>query len=314
MWSWVSLDRPFRIRMTAGSAAADKGHRRRRPATGCESDPGRHTPLRPSIPVHLEARHLKPSPTRHPRSTASGMHRPPGGSTMVHMGRARVGAGLAIAALLLGGCGAALPGDQTDPTSSTATSSTPAPPRVGGGGKDALSAAYGPAFPLTLRRTGGMAGFDDHVVLDLDGRVHVETRTVHGRVCTLGAPQLRQLVALLATLRLGPRPSEDLPSGDAPAGETGAVSPDPVTRPDHHLGDRPRGAPDRPQRPFARRGLRAWSAPSSATSRSRCPRPPAARRRRSPPSRPLPERSRPERSARCAGLTRHTHEVGMPRG
>ncbi len=59
---------------------------------------------------------------------------------MVHMGRARLGAGLAIAALSLGGCGAASPGDQTDPTSSTATSSTPAPPRVGGGGNDALSA------------------------------------------------------------------------------------------------------------------------------------------------------------------------------
>ena len=150
---------------------------------------------------------------------------------MVHMARARVGAGLAVAALLLGGCGAVSPGDQTDPTSSTATSSTPAPPRVGGGGSDALSAPHGPAFPLTLRRTGGMAGFDDHVVLDLDGRVHVETRTVHGRVCTLGAPQLRQLVALLATVRLGTRLSEDLPSGDAPAGESGAVSADPVTDP-----------------------------------------------------------------------------------
>jgi len=150
---------------------------------------------------------------------------------MVHMGRARVGAGLAVAALFLGGCGAASPGDQTDPTSSTATSSTPAPPRVGGGGNDALSAPDGPAFPLTLRRTGGMAGFDDHVVLGLDGLVHVETRTVHGRVCTLGAPQLRQLVALLATVRLGTRLSEDLPSGDAPAGESGAVSADPVTDP-----------------------------------------------------------------------------------
>jgi hypothetical protein len=76
-----------------------------------------------------------------------------------------------------------------------------------------------------------MAGFDDRVVLDLDGRVRVETRTVHGRVCTLGSPQLRQLVALLATVRLGPQPSADLPSGDTPAGETGVVSPEPVTDP-----------------------------------------------------------------------------------
>ena len=150
---------------------------------------------------------------------------------MVHMGRAHLGAGLAIAALFLGGCGAASPGDETGPTSLVATSSTPVPPRVGGGGNDALSAPYGPAFPVTLRRTGGMAGFDDHVVLDLDGRVHVETRTVHGRVCTLGPPQLHQLVALLAALRLGPRPSDDLPSGDASPSEPASASPDPVTDP-----------------------------------------------------------------------------------
>lgn len=154
---------------------------------------------------------------------------------MVHMGRARLGAGLAIAALLLGGCGAVSPGGSADPTSATATataaSSTSVAPRVGGGGDDALSAPYGPAFPLTLRRTGGMAGFDDRVVLDLDGRVHVETRSVHGRVCTLGAPQLHQLLALLATLRLGPHVSDDLPSGVAPPGEAGAVTPDPVSDP-----------------------------------------------------------------------------------
>ena len=177
---------------------------------------------------------------------------------MVHMGRARLGAGLAIAALFLGGCGAASPSGSADPTSATpATSSTPVRPRVGGGGNDALSVPYGPAFPLTLRRTGGMAGFDDHVVLGLDGRVHVETRTVHGRVCTLGATQLHQLVALLATVRLGPRLSDDLPSGDATSWRDRRGQPRPRERPDHHLGDRPRGAPDRPQRSFTRRDLRS---------------------------------------------------------
>jgi hypothetical protein len=38
-------------------------------------------------------------------------------------------------------------------------------------------------------------------------------------------------VALLATVRLGPRPIDDLPSGDATPGQTSAVSPDPVTDP-----------------------------------------------------------------------------------
>ncbi|WP_330475664.1 hypothetical protein [Terrabacter sp. C0L_2] len=108
--------------------------------------------------------------------------------------------------------------------------STSTQPRVGSGGSDAASPSYGPAFPLTLRRTGGIAGFNDRIVLDLDGRLHVETRSVHGRVCTLAPTQQRQLVSLLATLRLDPS-AAGLPTSD-PAGGQGPVGPDSPDAPD----------------------------------------------------------------------------------
>lgn len=126
---------------------------------------------------------------------------------MVSMGRAGLCVGLAIAASFVGGCGVATPDDRsTDGAGSTptsATSSTTAPLRFGAGGDDSIPPSYGPAFPLTLRRTGGIAGFDDQIVLEANGRVRVDTLSVHGRVCTLSAPLQRQLVSLLATLRLG---------------------------------------------------------------------------------------------------------------
>ena len=160
---------------------------------------------------------------------------------MVSMGRAGLCVGLAIAALSVGGCGAAVSGEaggsgtagKAGTTSPAAPSTTSARLRVGGGGSDAREPSYGPAFPLTLRRTGGIAGFDDRILLGLDGRVRVETRSVHGRVCTLGAQQQRQLVLLLATVRLDPSgagPSvTDLPTGDlAPVDPD---SPDSVTDP-----------------------------------------------------------------------------------
>lgn len=162
---------------------------------------------------------------------------------MVPMGRAGLCVGLAIAAVFVGGCGSATSADAgagvsgtTGAISSAAPSSTSARAHAGSaasggsGGSDALAPSYGPSFPLVLRRTGGIAGFDDRIVLDLDGRMHVETRSVHGRVCTLPAQQQRQLVSLLATLRLDP-PATDLSSGDVPTGDLATVAPDPVTDP-----------------------------------------------------------------------------------
>ena len=57
------------------------------------------------------------------------------------------------------------------------------------GGRDRLTPATmgahgrgrsGPVVPHTLRRTGGIAGFDDTIVLRANGQILVETRTVRG--------------------------------------------------------------------------------------------------------------------------------------
>ena len=142
---------------------------------------------------------------------------------MVPMGRAGRYVTTAIAALVVGGCGAAAPaggpGVGSDVGSGTAggAATRPAQQRFGAGGDSSVSASSGPTFPLRLRRTGGIAGYDDLIVLEADGRVRVDTRSVHGRVCTLTVPQQRQLLTLLATLRLGPAVE---PPGEAapPAG------------------------------------------------------------------------------------------------
>lgn len=148
--------------------------------------------------------------------------------TMVRMGRAGLVLGMAVAALFMGGCGA--DPYPEDPVTPRATQPTTSPTEVFGlGGDDSLSASSGPEFPLTLRRTGGIAGFDDRIVLDASGRVRVETRSVHGRICTLDRSQQRRLVSVLATLRLGPA-STAQPSDDFTAVDPGAApESDPIT-------------------------------------------------------------------------------------
>ena len=147
---------------------------------------------------------------------------------MVPMGRAGLVVGMAVAALLLGGCGA--DPYPEDPVTPRATQTTPSPTEVFGiGGDDSVTTATGPEFPLTLRRTGGIAGFDDRIVLEASGKVLVETRSVHGRVCTLASAQQRRLVSVLATLRLGPA-STLQPSDDFTAADPGAApESDPIT-------------------------------------------------------------------------------------
>jgi len=149
------------------------------------------------------------------------------------MGRAGLCVGMAVAALFVGGCGSTTPEDgSTGEVTSSApapTSSTTSALRFGAGGDDALGSSYGPAFPLTLRRTGGIAGFDDQIVLEANGRVRVETRSVHGRVCTLSAPQQRQLVTLLATLRLGSSTVQPPTDGSAALDPDAVPESDPIT-------------------------------------------------------------------------------------
>jgi hypothetical protein len=157
---------------------------------------------------------------------------------MVSMGRMGLGLGLAIAAFLVGGCGAAEPDGPSNAgsfASATAPKApkapTPTPLQRSGSGTDGQTgadAAYGPQFPLTLRRTGGIAGFDDRIVLEADGRVRVETRSVHGRVCTLGASQQRLIVSLLETLPMQPFVAGP-PSDQATTDPTVVPESDPIT-------------------------------------------------------------------------------------
>lgn len=143
---------------------------------------------------------------------------------MVPMGRTGLYVGMTIAALLTGGCGVVVSDADTSPAGtdhrSTATSTAPPKQRFGASGGGSVTAADSPAFPLVLRRTGGIAGFDDRIVLDANGRLRVETRSVHGRICTLAGPVQRQLVTLLATLRLG------VPLADVPSDQFTPVDPD----------------------------------------------------------------------------------------
>lgn len=178
---------------------------------------------------------------------------------MEPMGHAGRCVGLAVTALVLGGlvggCGIAAPGDGSVDGSSAATgapgsSVTALAPSDAGstgdpgdpagsvgpggsagsarqprsaGGQEAAALPIGPSFPLTLRRVGGIADFDDRIVLESNGRLRVDTASVRGRVCTLTTPQRRQLVPLLASLRLG-APISDVPTPEATAVDAEAVT------------------------------------------------------------------------------------------
>lgn len=152
---------------------------------------------------------------------------------MVPMGRTGLYVGLTIAALLAGGCGVVVSDTDTSPGStehrSTATSTAPPMQRFGAADGGSVTSSDSPVFPLVLRRTGGIAGFDDRIVFDANGRLHVETRSVHGRVCTLAGPVQRQLVTLLATLRLGLPPTEAPSDEFTPLDPAAAPESDPIS-------------------------------------------------------------------------------------
>lgn len=155
------------------------------------------------------------------------------------MGRSGLGAGLAIAALAISGCGSASTPNATTSGHIAASTSGPAsstaPSRVDGGGPqsvdspgDGSEAPPSPVFPLTISRTGGIAAFRDTITLRADGRLTVETRSVHARTCTLDRQRQRVLVAALGTLHLGgtgatgvPDPAAD---GSEDIGGTGGAS------------------------------------------------------------------------------------------
>lgn len=141
--------------------------------------------------------------------------------------------GIAVTALVLTACGTASAERTTQTTPAPAGSGTSSAAPRGGGAAGPKGVqppdSRGPTFPLTLRRTGGIAGFDDTVVLEASGEVLVDTRTVHGRVCVLPKPRREQLYGVLETLRHG---GEVAPEGASTgAGESDVIR---VTLTDAH--------------------------------------------------------------------------------
>lgn len=116
------------------------------------------------------------------------------------MGRTRLAAAMAALVVALGGCSAGAPANSGTPT--PIDSRQPTRTFAGGAIGDATDPIIGPVFPLTLRRTGGVAGYDDTVILQADGIVLVSTRTIHGRKCQLSGAQQKHLLSVLSTLRL----------------------------------------------------------------------------------------------------------------
>ncbi|MDN5790101.1 MAG: hypothetical protein L0H25_04435 [Micrococcales bacterium] len=79
-----------------------------------------------------------------------------------------------------------------------------------------------PTFPLTIRRVGGAAAFNDTLVMRADGDIRVNTQAVHGRVCHLGERQRTDLFSALRTVGLSPGRAAPVvtSSGTAQAGST----------------------------------------------------------------------------------------------
>ncbi len=134
------------------------------------------------------------------------------------MGRTGPGVVLVVTAFALSGCGTVLTAaaPSAAPAATTQAGVEPTAPvdAAGSGagissGRDAPSVTLptGPVFPLTLRRTGGIADFHDTVVLSGDGLATVDTTSISGRTCRLSATQSAQLLVGLSTLRLSRSPS-----------------------------------------------------------------------------------------------------------
>lgn len=125
--------------------------------------------------------------------------------------QARLAGVLAAATLAAGACGSSSPAPTASSPARTGLVADGGP--LGGYGGEApgeqapSQAVTGPTFPLTLRRTGGSAQFQDTIVLQGDGRLSVDSGAFTGRVCVLGGNERRELLAALSTLRLAGTPA-----------------------------------------------------------------------------------------------------------
>ncbi len=136
-------------------------------------------------------------------------------------------AGVSAVLISLAGCTLSTDSSSPDPgvPVNGPTSFIDPPSATGTTGPDrATVGPIGPTFPLTVRRTGGIAGFHDTIVLRANGTLTVDTDTIHGRTCALGNGKHNTLLVALSTLMLGTPSSEPEPL-DSPS-ETGT---DPIT-------------------------------------------------------------------------------------
>lgn len=155
---------------------------------------------------------------------------------MVSMGRKGFAVVLLTTALGVAACGTESAGGTATPTPVSAPGAVPERGFGGGSVGDSTDPISGPTFPLTLRRTGGIAGFDDTVVLEASGKVLVNTRSIHGRVCMLSGSQRRQLLNLLGTLALSgpPTATADRAPSDTPGAGDGSSDPIVISLTDHN--------------------------------------------------------------------------------
>jgi hypothetical protein len=130
---------------------------------------------------------------------------------MVGMRRGAVLVVALLAAVCLSGCGAPSLATATAPTPAGGfTSTTPADTSTETAATDPTTGPMGPTFPLTVRRTGGIANFHDTILLRANGTLTVDSDGLAGRTCTLDKADRTSLLGALSTLQPA-APSADTP-------------------------------------------------------------------------------------------------------
>lgn len=106
---------------------------------------------------------------------------------------------IVLAALLLAGCAGNEPGSA--PSAPPATSASPVTTASPAASATPVPSAppAGQAFPLTINRRGGFAGFDDHAEIAADGSVTVTRRGQSPAKVTLPAATVEELARLVSS-------------------------------------------------------------------------------------------------------------------
>jgi len=99
------------------------------------------------------------------------------------------------------------------------TDARPPGPDGASGGSSSTAQAGDSSFPVTITRTGGVAGFRDTVVVQADGSTTVTSRTGATTTCRIGSAELAIL------------------SGEVTAAVTAATTSVPDATPDHVIAD-----------------------------------------------------------------------------